>query len=178
MRIYLDQVREEPFDWDEVESVAPESLERPELLGLGPVRWRGQVVFADPAFLLRARLSYEQTLGCIRCLKPLTERTESEVEMMVVVGGGGEDGGERELREDDLGVMVVEGKVLDTEPLLVEQLQLNIPMKPLCRPDCRGLCAECGADLNAGSCSCAEREADPRWAALATLKSRLDHGPE
>ena len=70
MRIWLDQVREEPFHWDETESIAPETLERPELLALGPVRWQGEIVFADPGYLLRGQLSYDQTLGCIRCLKP------------------------------------------------------------------------------------------------------------
>lgn len=171
MRIWLDQVREEPCDWDETERVAVETLDRPELLGLGPVAWSGEVVFADPGFLLRARLSYEQTLGCIRCLKPIVERTDSEVELMVVAEDRHERaGGEHELAEGDLGVLEVVGGVLDTRPLLLEQLQLNIPMKPLCRPDCRGLCPRCGADLNAGACACAEPAVDPRWAALAAWK--------
>src|ERR1700694_4468206 len=61
MRIWLDQVREEPFSWDETESIKPETLERPELLALGPVRWRGGGVFADPGFLLRGGVSYRQT---------------------------------------------------------------------------------------------------------------------
>ena len=71
MKIWLDQVRDEPFNWDETQSVSPETLERPELMALSPVRWRGQVVFADPGFFLRARLSYEQTLSCNRCLTPI-----------------------------------------------------------------------------------------------------------
>jgi uncharacterized protein len=179
MRIWLDQVREEPFNWDETESVAPVTLDRPELLGLGPVAWSGEVVFADSGFLLRARLSYEQTLGCIRCLKPLVEHTDSEVELMLVVADRHErSGGEYALAESELGVMVVDGGVFEARPLLLEQLQLNIPMKPLCRPDCRGLCPECGADLNAGACGCAEQAVDPRWAALAALKdsSNPDRG--
>ncbi|HYN22371.1 MAG TPA: DUF177 domain-containing protein, partial [Thermoanaerobaculia bacterium] len=76
--------------------------------------------------------------------------------------------------EDELGVRHLEGEVLDSAPILLEQLQLNVPMKPLCRPDCRGLCPLCGADLNAGMCSCEERSEDPRWAGLAALKSRFE----
>ena len=83
-------------------------------------------------------------------------------------------GGERELKEDELGVLTVEGEVLDTDPILIEQLQLNVPMKPLCQPDCRGICPHRGADLNAGDCACREETVEPRWAGPAALKSRLD----
>jgi uncharacterized protein len=174
MQIWLDQVREEPFNWDETQSVSPETLERPELLDLGPVAWRGQVVFADPGYFLRARLSYEQTLSCNRCLKPIVERAESDVELMILVERHPEAGGEHGLQERDLGVLYLEDERLETNPILIEQLQLNIPMKPLCRADCQGLCPVCGADRNAGACSCEESRVDPRWAALAGLKSRLE----
>src|SRR5215210_5657637 len=150
MQIWLEQVQDEPFNWDETQKIAKETLERPELLDLGPVRWRGQVVYADPGYFLRARLSYEQTLSCNRCLKPM---------------------GEHALHEQDLGLMYVGDELLETDPILIEQLQLNIPMKPLCREDCQGLCPVCGADKNTGACSCAESSPDPRWAALAALKS-------
>ena len=173
MRIWLDQVREAPFDWEETETVAVEALERPELLGLAPVVWRGQVLFCDPGFMLRARLTYEQTLACIRCLKPLTVPTESEVELAIEAvehRPGRAVAGERTLLEEDMGVLVVDGRVLETTPILLEQLQLNIPMKPLCRPDCKGLCPECGADLNAGACDCVQETKDPRWAALTALR--------
>src|SRR5262249_22984585 len=87
MRIWLDQVREEPFSWDDTESIAPEALDRPELLELGPVAWRGEIVFADPGYLLRGRLSYDQTLACMRCLRPHPVSTTAEIELMVVVEG-------------------------------------------------------------------------------------------
>lgn len=173
MRIWLDQVREEPFTWNETENVSPEALERPELLALGPVSWRGQVIYADPGYFLRARLSYEQTLSCIRCLKPIVERVSPEVELMVLVESH-EPTAERELTEQEMGTLYVPEEVLDTDPILLEQLQLHVPMKPLCEADCRGLCPVCGADRNAGECSCEERSVDPRWGALAALKSRLD----
>jgi uncharacterized protein len=176
MRIWLDQVREEPFSWDETERIDTASLERPDLVDLSPVAWRGQVVFVDPGFFLRARLSYEQTLSCTRCLKDFRETVAVPVELMIEVAATPAGlRGEHELKEDDLGVLTLQEEVLDTEPLLREQLQLNIPMKPLCRSDCAGLCPVCGADRNEGDCGCAERTADPRWGALAALRDRLDH---
>jgi len=174
MQIWLDQVREEPFNWEETKSVAPETLEHPELTALGPVVWKGQVVFADPGYYLRARLSYEQTLSCDRCLKPIVEPAESDVELLILVERDPGAAGEHELQERDLGVVYLNGETLETDPILLEQLQLNIPMKPLCRPDCQGLCPVCGEDRNETACSCEERTADPRWAALAALKTRLD----
>jgi len=173
MQIWLDQVRDEPFNWDETQRVSKEILDRPELLDLGPVSWRGQVVFADPGFFLRARLSYEQTLSCNRCLKPIVEQSKSDVELMILVKHGPEAGGEHALHEQDLGILYLQDELLETDPILIEQLQLNIPMKPLCREDCQGLCPICGADRNAGTCQCEDLAPDPRWAALAALKDRL-----
>lgn len=173
MRIWLDQVREEPFDWEERQEVRVETLERPELLSLGPVAWRGRLVFVDPGYLLRGRLSYEQTLACNRCLKPFTERVDPDVELLLEVGPPAAGAGEHELHERDMGTVYLDDEVLETEPVFQEQLQLNIPMKPLCRPDCQGLCPTCGADLNVERCACEERSVDPRWAALAALRDRL-----
>jgi uncharacterized protein len=179
MRIWLDQVREEPINWDETERVAVASLDRQELSELGPISWRGQVVFADPGFYLRGHLSYDQILSCNRCLAPIHEPASSEVELMILVerpGSKGEERGEHELKEGDMGVLWLDGEILETRPILLEQLQLNIPMKPLCRPDCKGLCPVCGGDRNRVACSCEEASPDPRWAALAAIKSRLNGG--
>jgi uncharacterized protein len=169
MKIWLDQVRDEPYNWEETQRVSPETLDRYELLALGDVTWRGQVVYADPGYFLRARLSYEQTLSCNRCLKPIVEPTVADVELMILVQHGPEAESEHALHEQDLGELYVTEKVFETDPILIEQLQLNVPMKPLCRPDCKGLCQECGADLNEGACSCGTAKVDPRWSALAAL---------
>lgn len=55
---------------------------------------------------------------------------------------------------------------IDMEPLVREQILLELPLVPLCRDDCLGLCPTCGADRNQGPCGCAVGEVDPRWAAL------------
>jgi uncharacterized protein len=180
MRIWLDQVRDEPINWDETEKVAVASLDREELLELGPVSWRGQVVFADPGFYLRGHLSYDQTLSCNRCLTPIHEPTSAEVELMILVEKPGKKGEERveQLKEGELSVFYLDGEILETRPILIEQLQLNVPMKPLCRPDCQGLCPVCGIDRNRATCTCQEASRDPRWAALAAFKPRLGGGRE
>jgi uncharacterized protein len=184
VKIWLDQAREEPFNWDETERIAPEALDRPEVLALGPVRWHGEVTWADPGYLLRGRLAYDQTLACIRCLKPHAVSADVEVELLIVVESSSakthqhralqeSEQGEQELEELDFNTLVVADEALETRPIVLEQLQLNIPMKPLCRVDCKGLCPRCGADRNASECSCAAAAPDPRWAALGELKERF-----
>lgn len=82
------------------------------------------------------------------------------------------EGEEHELVEEDLGVVTLTEPLLDTRPIVIEQIHLGIPMKPLCREDCQGLCGTCGADLNEGPCSCAPT-GDARLAKLAALRGKL-----
>ena len=75
-----------------------------------------------------------------------------------------------ELQAEDLVLSAYEGGAVDLDDLVREQILLALPSRHLCREDCKGLCEKCGADLNAGECSCERGEVDPRWAALADLK--------
>jgi len=58
---------------------------------------------------------------------------------------------------------------VDLEPLIREAVLLALPLTPLCRSDCEGICPTCGADLNEGPCGCPPAGRDPRWAALDDL---------
>ena len=173
MKVRLDEIGDEPFTWDVREEIPAVELERDELVALAPVHWRGRIRRLDLGFLLDARLSTEQTLQCQRCLEPVTEPVEADVELLVQPPDENLAVGEVELDEEDLGVYVLEGEELDLDPLLVEQLQLAVPMRPLCREDCAGLCPTCGTNLNAGECACEEEVADPRWSGLAALRDRF-----
>jgi DUF177 domain-containing protein len=176
MKIRLHEIGDEPYTWSEEESVSLSALGREEVTGLSPVRWQGQIRRLDSGFLMRAGLAYEQTLACQRCLGSVTEPVEDEIELLLVRHERGADEEERELEDEDLGVMVIDGDEVDLRPLLVEQMQLNVPMRPLCREECAGLCPSCGADLNrieGGDCGCERETVDPRWAGLADLRNRL-----
>jgi uncharacterized protein len=74
-----------------------------------------------------------------------------------------------EVMTDDLDVFAYDGESIDLEPLLREQFVLAIPYAPLCREDCKGLCSQCGTDLNSGTCTC-QKPIDPRLEALKGLK--------
>jgi uncharacterized protein len=63
---------------------------------------------------------------------------------------------------------------IDLEPLARETLLLELPLAPLCRPECRGLCPTCGVDRNQTDCECAPAPRDPRWDALDALRDQLN----
>ena len=63
----------------------------------------------------------------------------------------------------------IQGFELDTEQLLSEELLIHMPMKILCREDCKGICNRCGANLNQGPCHCKEEPKDPRMAAILDI---------
>jgi DUF177 domain-containing protein len=58
--------------------------------------------------------------------------------------------------------------------MMRDSVGLALPLNPLCRDDCAGLCARCGKDLNEGACECVDDDIDPRWDALAALRERLE----
>jgi len=121
-------------------------------------------------YRVAGRLTGELELSCSRCLEPfkLPVTTEFDLRYVPRVENAGE--GEREVEEDDLSTAFYDGDEIDLSQLITEQFQLALPMKPLCRGDCKGLCPHCGTNLNTGSCGCSQKWEDPRLAALKQLK--------
>jgi uncharacterized protein len=124
---------------------------------------------------LRGEIKTEVELLCDRCAAP--ERAPLAVEFdtsfipQEVEAVKAEN---VELQAEDLLLSAYEGDAVDLDELVREQILLALPSRHLCREDCKGLCQKCGADLNAGHCSCEQGEADPRWAALADLKKGVN----
>lgn len=81
--------------------------------------------------------------------------------------------GDTELSEDDLDLSFYQGDAVDLSPLIREQIILALPTRPLCQEACKGLCPQCGANLNTQTCECSARSGDPRLAVLGdNLKAR------
>ncbi len=108
-------------------------------------------------------------LACSRCLEPLVTQIEPEVELELVPQPSDRHG-QVELGRDDLEVDFYQADLLDVGGLLRSETDLALPMKPLCRPECRGLCPVCGGNRNVTECRCETREIDPRLAPLEALK--------
>ncbi len=174
MQIRLDLIEDEPFLWNETESIAAESMEQPDLMALTQVEWSGSVTKAHPGYRLQAELRYGQTMACGRCLSRCEETIESTLDLILEVGSSkpttSPTGAEVQLEASDLGVLTLESTLLDTDPILREQVELNIPMSVSCQPDCAGLCPHCGANRNQEPACCEGQDIDPRWQGLEALK--------
>ncbi len=171
MEIRLDQLGDPRFIWRETIEFAPDELAHDDLLDIGPIDCRGSIDVTTSGFVLRLTLAYEQTLSCVRCLGEIHSEVTPEIDFLIGIQsaeGAAEVEDEVNLEREDLGVLMLGTPLLDTRPLVVDQVQLGLPMKPLCKTDCAGLCGSCGSDLNQGACHC-DAEVDPRWAALKGL---------
>jgi uncharacterized protein len=120
-------------------------------------------------YRVTGRVTGALELRCGRCLEPFTLPVAAEFDLRYVprIENAGED--EREVDEDDLTTAFYSDDRIDLSELIVEQLHLALPMKPLCSDDCKGLCPQCGTNLNASTCNCGRQWTDPRLAALKNL---------
>jgi uncharacterized protein len=109
-------------------------------------------------------------LPCSRCLEPFTLPVDGGFDLRYQPHTANTGEGEREIEEDDLTTAFYDDDQIDLRQLMREQFYLALPMKPLCRDDCKGLCAICGTNLNRETCDCKRQWEDPRLAVLKTLK--------
>ncbi len=131
----------------------------------GRIRRKGNHVDLDGVITTRIEID------CHRCLVPAEQRIEVSFETTFVRAADMDSEAENvELQEEDLGLSDFDGEAINIDGLVREQILLELPIRLLCRDDCRGLCSHCGADLNAEDCVCEQIEMDPRWGSLAQLK--------
>jgi uncharacterized protein len=194
--IDLDRVPPEGQAVDRTLALEGPYIEGEEFRPLSPVALSGRLQpltndeRGDPGqeevFRLRGRMSCRIELACVRCLEPFPLDLAEELDLLYLPQSSNEAPAAEEseadaltelsgrgLEREELAVSFYRDERVDLSQMIVEQIVLALPMKPLCKPDCRGLCALCGANRNLVSCECAPEETDPRWAPLKTLqKSR------
>jgi len=111
---------------------------------------------------------------CARCLEPVHFPIQREFDLLYRPAGSDiTEDKEVEIQDTDAAISYYEGDGVETFDLLREQVLLEVPLKTLCKDDCKGLCPHCGINLNTGKCECAQAAADPRWEALKGLKDKL-----
>ena len=108
-------------------------------------------------------------LSCCRCLDQFEAMRDIGVDLLYLPQSANQGETESEISDEDLSTAFYRDDQLDLAQMVREQLQLSVPMKPLCRSECRGLCPVCGTNLNIERCTCDTRWRDPRLAALETL---------
>ena len=127
-----------------------------------PVRVSGSAGNYTGIVELRANAEFILDMDCDRCARPINVPLDIKIFHTLVTHLNDENNDE---------LLLVNELRFDLDPLITEDIFLDLPAKFLCSEDCKGVCSKCGKDLNTGSCSC-EKEVDPR---LAALKQLLDN---
>ncbi len=181
MRFTIPELEQEAIDFDE--SLAPGTIDFIE-----DMRQVGVLHTAGRADLLRehrgphdivedirvrASLETRMEVSCARCLEPVEQALETSFDLLFRPRDVDIEGVDRAITTSETEIGYYEGDGLLLEDVLREQILLALPAKVLCKEDCKGLCPECGRNRNTDLCDCATAPADPRWASLQTIRSRV-----
>jgi uncharacterized protein len=144
----------------------------PKIRQKGPLHATGRVELASEMLgeiRIRAHVKVEMEADCDRCLEPAGFPIEEDFVLLYrpMAESVAE---EAELDADESEVGFYEGDGLELNDVLREYVLLALPMQRLCSEVCKGICPDCGQNLNQQSCQCAAKVADDRWAALKQLK--------
>ena len=127
-------------------------------------RLEGTVTPASGGAELSARLGASVPLTCSRCLETFSWDVRMVFSWKVLRHVP-------DVNDEALTLVAPEGKI-GLEDLATEQVYLNLPLKPICSPACRGLCPTCGTNRNLGSCGCVSEDVDPRLAPLLPFRRK------
>ena len=136
----------------------------------GPASISGKVRLSGHEVFVNGHVETRVQVECDRCLQQVELPVNSDFSLEYITGSDYESSEVAELTEAEMSVAVFDGKALDVDEIVKEQVVLAVPTRMLCREDCKGICPECGVDRNTGECSCVTNDIDPRWAALKNLK--------
>jgi uncharacterized protein len=139
-----------------------------------PVRLTFDISKDGTQFHLTGRVASALTLACGRCLDDISLPVDLPFDLLYLPHQDNVGEGEVEVEDDDLTTAYYRDEEIDLGQLVLEQFYLALPMKPLCRESCRGLCPECGTNLNTANCSCVREWTDPRLDALRALRDKDD----
>jgi len=130
----------------------------------------------DNGILIKGVLSTGSELICSRCLKAFDQQLGLDFEELYTPTLNINTGAKIE-EEEEPGILKIDDhNVLDAGEAIRQYALLAIPMKPLCREDCAGICRTCGKDLNSGACGCPQQPTDPRWDALKKIRETNNSG--
>ena len=134
---------------------------------LEPVRAEALVRKIGDEVWVKGRISARLSFVCSRCLTPFEYAVDSKFDLVFL--SEDREAARDELGEDDIDRMSYYDNQLDLRLVVLEQLNLTFPPKPLCSEDCEGICAVCGELIRDGRCSCLVKESDPRLEKLKLL---------
>jgi len=181
MLISVVDLEREPLEFDE--TIAPDAMEYlDEVKQVGNVAISGRAdvvhehrgprdIIAD--IRLRAAYQGKFEVPCARCVDPVEYKLDDKFDLIFRPVGADGEASEHSITTSETEIGYYEGSGILLEDVLREQVLLSLPVRTLCREDCKGLCPRCGTNLNIETCTCEESPSDPRWTALSELRSRI-----
>jgi uncharacterized protein len=118
---------------------------------------------------VQGRLQVSLRMECDRCTEPFTQSIEEEFDLIYVPNPATAPGAEIAIGDSDSNIGFYEGRGLDLNDILTEQVLLALPLQRICRADCQGICPTCGQNRNETDCQCQTQITDERWSALRNL---------
>jgi uncharacterized protein len=153
-------------------SYAPGSIDyhSSEIKQVAPLEVTATAELLEGQIRIEGQFETKIEMACARCLEPVIEDVNRSFDLFYAPLPKGPKPKEDRLRDDDTEIGFFEGDGLFLADVLREQVLLALPLKVICQSDCRGLCPNCGANLNHEECRCETHATDPRLAPLARLK--------
>lgn len=134
-----------------------------------PIDLEVRITKVKQGFRFQGSLRGRINLLCARCLQFFKYPASTSFDLLYAPQVS-PDMDEIELKKQDMNVSFISGEKVDLIELVREQILLLLPMKPLCSEKCKGLCPECGINLNLSKCNCNQKRIDPRLKPLLKIK--------
>jgi uncharacterized protein len=142
----------------------------PEITLARPVEVDLELVPQADSIKLRGRLQGAVQIACSRCLQDFVLDLDEAIDFALLRPLSVDAPHEIDLRPEDLDTEFFDGVTIDLDFIVAEQIFLALPQKPLCQPDCVGLCSGCGAELKLESCRCEKIDKVSVFDALQSIK--------
>jgi uncharacterized protein len=166
-----------PQSYSRTYSISPAELDHYEIVNIGPVSFTAQARKGDlPAeYIVDGSAKFTADLACSRCVEPYPFASSSTFHLRLRPRPKlpQQEEEELEITPDELDVEFCSERAIPLRDLALEQIQLSLPMKPLCQENCLGLCPECGANRNRETCACESSIVDERWGALREIRQAI-----
>jgi len=173
MFIDINEIAEDGLQFDTPVEVSLPEAELDGSVELIEARLGGTARPGERGIEFRAHLAAKARLTCSRCLERFDSAIATDFRL-TIVGEAVECGpDEMEVRKEDTTLFSAEGGIAEFGAIAAEQIYLELPLKPVCKPECRGLCPTCGTKRNDVECGCHEEAVDPRLAPLMEWKNRM-----
>jgi uncharacterized protein len=180
MEIRLEQIKEDGLTLELENSVGTfpilaEMVANGECEFAGPLRTALRAIRIGDLVEIDGNVETSVRLPCSRCLQLFETPLKSSfaltfMQQAIDVMENTDSHQEVELSAEDMGIVYFQGEKINLKDAIQEQVVLEFPLRPLCKLDCKGMCPECGADLNENPCNCDQKPSTGKFAVLKNLK--------